>query len=51
MDEIELAEFTLDVTLVEAGPTASGFATNTDDSCGSGNTGSNACTTRCDGGS
>lgn len=37
-------DYTLDVTLVDAGPAASGYATNTDDNCGSGNTGSNACT-------
>ncbi|GGJ90317.1 hypothetical protein GCM10010123_20170 [Pilimelia anulata] len=43
-------EFVLDVSLVDAGPAASGYSTNTSDGCGSGNTGSNACTTRCDGG-
>ncbi|MEU8048398.1 FxLD family lanthipeptide [Micromonospora haikouensis] len=43
MDTKELEEFDLDVTLVDAGPAASGYATNTDDNCGSGNTGSNAC--------
>jgi FxLD family lantipeptide len=48
MDETEFPEFTLDVSLVDAGPAASGYATNTDDNCGSGNTGSNACTTRSD---
>jgi FxLD family lantipeptide len=51
MDELDLSEYTLDVSLVDAGPAATGHATNTDDSCGSGNTGSNACTTRCDAGS
>ncbi|GIH16070.1 FxLD family lanthipeptide [Rugosimonospora africana] len=49
MDETEVSEFQLDVTLVDAGPASTGYATNTDDNCGSGNTGSNACTTRCDG--
>jgi FxLD family lantipeptide len=37
-------EYTLDFRLVDAGPAAGGYATNTDDNCGSGNTGSNACT-------
>ena len=50
MDETEIAEFTLDISLVDAGPMATGHATNTSDNCGSGNTGSNACTTRCDAG-
>jgi FxLD family lantipeptide len=50
MDETTISEFTLDVTLVDAGPAAAGYATGTDDNCGSGNTGSNACTTRCDAG-
>lgn len=50
MNEIDESEFTLDVTLVDAGPTATGYSTNTSDNCGSGNTGSNACTTRCDAG-
>lgn len=40
----ESAEFTLDITLVDAGPEATGYATATDDGCGSGNTGSDACT-------
>ena len=48
MDETNVSEFTLDVSLVEAGPAASGYATSTDDGCGSGNTASSACTTRCD---
>lgn len=42
----DVEDFKLDVTLVDAGPAASGFSTNTDDNCGSGNTGSNACTTK-----
>jgi FxLD family lantipeptide len=50
MNETDVSEFTLDVSLVDAGPSASGYATTTDDNCGSGNTGSNACTTRCDAG-
>ncbi|MGC9671415.1 FxLD family lanthipeptide [Planosporangium sp. 12N6] len=50
MNEPVVPDFTLDVTLVDAGPTATGYATATDDGCGSGNTGSNACTTRCDAG-
>ncbi|MEV6527861.1 FxLD family lanthipeptide [Longispora sp. NPDC051575] len=37
-------DYRLDVSLVDAG-TASGFATSTDDSCGSGGTGSSACPT------
>jgi FxLD family lantipeptide len=45
------SEFTLDISLVDAGPAASGYSTATDDNCGSGNTGSNACTTRPDAGS
>jgi FxLD family lantipeptide len=49
VDDTLVSEFTLDVSLVDAGPAATGFATNTDDNCGSGNTGSNACTTKCDG--
>ena len=43
MENTELDEFDLDITLVDAGPVASGYATSTDDGCGSGNTGSNAC--------
>ena len=35
-------EFDLDIRLVDAGPVASGYATSTDDGCGSGNTGSSA---------
>ncbi|WP_084219503.1 FxLD family lanthipeptide [Spirillospora albida] len=41
-------EYTLDVRLVDSGDTGSGHATSTDDNCGSGNTGSNACTTNAD---
>ncbi|MEU3457867.1 FxLD family lanthipeptide [Micromonospora sp. NPDC048999] len=44
METTELDEFDLDITLVDSGPAASGYATSTDDGCGSGNTGSNACT-------
>lgn len=44
LDDVD--DFTLDVELVDAGPAASGFSTSTDDNCGSGNTGSNACTTK-----
>ncbi|MFC0039530.1 FxLD family lanthipeptide [Actinomadura rayongensis] len=33
----------LNLRLVDAGPVASGYATSTDDNCGSGNTGSDAC--------
>jgi FxLD family lantipeptide len=33
----------LNVRLVDAGPTTSAYATSTDDDCGSGNTGSDAC--------
>ena len=43
MENTELDEYDLDITLVDAGPAASGYATSTDDGCGSGNTGSNAC--------
>lgn len=50
MNDTDTSEFLLDVSLVDAGPTAGGYATATDDGCGSGNTGSNACTTKCDGG-
>lgn len=50
MNETVVPEFTLDVSLVDAGPAANGYATGTDDGCGSGNTGSNACSTRCDAG-
>ncbi|MCK9904188.1 FxLD family lanthipeptide [Frankia sp. Cpl3] len=35
-------EYELNIDLVDAGP-ASGHATSTDDNCGSGNTGSDAC--------
>lgn len=38
-------DYELDVRLVDSGDTASGHATSTDDNCGSGNTGSSACTT------
>lgn len=37
-------DYALDISLVDAGPAASGHAQNTDDNCGSGNTNSNACT-------
>ncbi|WJK41599.1 FxLD family lanthipeptide [Solwaraspora sp. WMMA2056] len=43
METTEIEEFDLDITLVDAGPATGGYATNTDDNCGSGNTGSNAC--------
>lgn len=39
MDE----DYELNLNLVDAGPAASGYTTNTDDNCGSGNTESNAC--------
>ncbi|WP_018588904.1 FxLD family lanthipeptide [Salinispora arenicola] len=42
MDEYD-ETFELDVTLVDAGD-ADGYVSSTDDGCGSGNTGSNACT-------
>jgi FxLD family lantipeptide len=48
VDDLDVAEFELDVTLVDAGPAASGYSTGTGDGCGSGNTGSSACTTKCD---
>lgn len=35
----------LNLRLVDAGPVASAYATNTDDNCGSGDTSSSACTT------
>ncbi len=38
-------EYELNLRLVDAGTVASGHATNTDDECGSGNTGTSACTT------
>ncbi|GIH10068.1 hypothetical protein Rhe02_81350 [Rhizocola hellebori] len=37
-------DYELDIRLVDAGPMATGYATGTDDGCGSGNTGSSACT-------
>lgn len=43
MDNTDVNEFELDLSLVDAGPVASGYATSTDDGCGSGNTGSSAC--------
>ncbi|MFY1573271.1 FxLD family lanthipeptide [Verrucosispora sp. WMMD703] len=49
MNETDDSEFALDVSLVDVGPTATGYATSTNDGCGSGNTGSNACTTKSDG--
>ncbi|GAB3977737.1 hypothetical protein GCM10029978_068370 [Actinoallomurus acanthiterrae] len=36
-------ESQLNVRLVDAGPSTNGYATSTDDNCGSGNTGSDAC--------
>ena len=36
-------DYELNLSLVDAGPAANGYATNTDDNCGSGNTGSTAC--------
>ncbi|WP_433332954.1 FxLD family lanthipeptide [Spirillospora sp. CA-294931] len=36
-------DYELDLRLVDAGPAANGHATSTDDGCGSGNTGSDAC--------
>lgn len=42
-------QYNLNVRLVDSGTVASGYATNTDDNCGSGNTGSDACVTNPDG--
>ncbi|MBL7487885.1 FxLD family lanthipeptide [Frankia sp. AgB1.9] len=42
-------EYELDLRLVDAGTVAGGYATNTDDDCGSGDTGTSACTTSADG--
>lgn len=39
------ADYGLNLRLVDAGPVASAYSTSTDDNCGSGDTGSNACTT------
>ncbi|MEU8419324.1 FxLD family lanthipeptide [Micromonospora sp. NPDC048835] len=39
----ERVEGELNLRLVDAGPALSAYATATDDGCGSGNTGSNAC--------
>jgi FxLD family lantipeptide len=36
-------DYELNLRLVDAGPAASGYTTITDDNCGSGNTGSDAC--------
>jgi FxLD family lantipeptide len=36
-------DYELDLRLVDAGSAAGGHATSTDDDCGSGNTGSDAC--------
>lgn len=36
-------EYELNLRLVDAGAAANGHATSTDDNCGSGNTGSDAC--------
>lgn len=41
-------QYDLNVRLVDSGDAASGHATSTDDNCGSGNTGSDACTTNAD---
>ena len=43
MNETDSREFTLDVSLVDAGPAGTGYATSTDDNCGDGNTGGTAC--------
>ncbi|MGW4682607.1 FxLD family lanthipeptide [Micromonospora taraxaci] len=47
LDEYEVSpdyvEGELNLRLVDAGPALSAYATATDDGCGSGNTGSNAC--------
>ncbi len=40
--------YDLNIRLVDSGDVASGHATSTDDDCGSGNTGSDACTTNAD---
>lgn len=48
MSETRSPEFTLDVSLVDSGPAATGHSTTTDDNCGSGNTSGTACTTRSD---
>ncbi|MEV4824564.1 FxLD family lanthipeptide [Micromonospora sp. NPDC049274] len=40
----EFVEGELNLRLVDAGPALSAYATATDDGCGSGNTGSSACT-------
>ena len=40
--------YDLNVRLVDSGDVANGHATSTDDDCGSGNTGSDACTTNAD---
>lgn len=37
-------DLNLNLRLVDAGPAANAYATNTDDNCGSGNTGSDAYT-------
>lgn len=43
-DEYEQSdEYSLNIQLVDAGAAASAYATATDDGCGSGNTGSSAC--------
>ena len=41
--EPPIDEYALDISLVDAGSAATGYATNTDDNCGSGNTGTSAC--------
>ena len=43
VNTMNAGEFDLDLSLVDAGPAASGHATSTDDNCGSGNTNSDAC--------
>lgn len=36
-------DYTLNLSLVDSGPATNGYATSTDDNCGSGDTGSDAC--------
>jgi|GEM_PF-5049104 FxLD family lantipeptide len=43
--EQSTTSYELNIRLVDAGPTAGAYATQTSDNCGSGNTGSNACVT------
>jgi FxLD family lantipeptide len=42
-EETPPIELELNLRLVDSGSVASGYATNTDDGCGSGNTDSDAC--------